>query len=79
MICAEERLSPDLRAEVDEQLPGGLAGLGEVLDLDDPADPHVDGHELLEVDLVVTFHRVGNVLRSARVDPGAGAEEAKDE
>ena len=41
---------PSSGAEVDRQLPGGLARLGEVLDGDDPADAHVDGEELVVVD-----------------------------
>src|SRR4051794_40772901 len=43
-------LGPDLLAEVDRQLPGGLARLREVLDRDDPPHAHVDGEELVEVD-----------------------------
>ena len=45
-------LGADLLAEVDRELPGGLARLREVLDGDDPADAHVDREELVEVDLV---------------------------
>src|SRR6476619_638952 len=44
-------LDPDLVAEVDAQLPRGLARLWEVLHLDDAADAHVDGREVVEVDL----------------------------
>ena len=43
-------LLADLRAEVDAQLPGRLARLGEVLDRDDPADAHVDLLEVLPLD-----------------------------
>ena len=43
-------LDPDLGAEVDRQLPRGLAGLGEFVDSGHPADPHVDRHEVVEVD-----------------------------
>src|SRR6185436_16588790 len=37
-------------AEVDAELPGGLARLGEVLDLHDPADADVDLGEVVEGD-----------------------------
>src|SRR5690606_11299391 len=44
-------LDADGVAEVDGQLIGGLAGLGERLGLDDPADAHIDLHEVVEADL----------------------------
>ena len=44
-------LDADLVAEVDAQLPRRLARLREVLHLDDAADAHVDGREVVEVDL----------------------------
>jgi drug/metabolite transporter (DMT)-like permease len=40
----------ELRPEVDRQLPGGLAGLGKLVDREDPADPHVDLREVVEAD-----------------------------
>src|SRR6185503_5890853 len=43
-------LLAQLGAEVDVQLPGGLARLGEVLDADDPADADVDLEEVVVVD-----------------------------
>ena len=48
---------PELLAEVDRQLPGGLARLGEVLDLDDAADAHVDLEEVVERDHGATVSR----------------------
>ena len=44
-------LDADLRPEVDRQLPGRLARLGEVVDRGHAADAHVDRQELVEVDL----------------------------
>jgi len=41
---------PELGAEVDRQLPGRLAGLGERVDGDYPADPHLDPGEVVELD-----------------------------
>ena len=43
-------LDADLGAEIDRQLPRGLARLGEVVDRDDAADAHVDRQELVELD-----------------------------
>ena len=44
-------LDADLGAEVDAEPPRRLAGLGELLDLDDPADAHVDLQKVVERDL----------------------------
>src|SRR3954471_22986586 len=43
-------LLAELGPEVDAQLPGRRAGLGEILDGDDPADAHVDLQEVVELD-----------------------------
>ena len=43
-------LLAQLGPEVDEELPGGLARLGEVLDAGNAADAYVDLHEVVEVD-----------------------------
>ncbi len=43
-------------AEVDAQLPRRTPRLGEVLDLHDPADPDVDGREVVEADLGQRAH-----------------------
>jgi hypothetical protein len=48
-------LPADLRSEVDLELPGGNAGLGELLDADHAADPHVDRLELLPGDAAAVF------------------------
>src|SRR5262249_15312314 len=47
----------DLGPEVDAQLPGRTPRLWEVLDLDDPADAHVDAREVLELDEAVRSRR----------------------
>jgi drug/metabolite transporter (DMT)-like permease len=58
----------DLGAEVDRQLPGRLAGLGELVDRDHPADPHVDPGEVIEGD-----HGRANITAPSEPAVRAGA------
>ena len=52
MICAEERLVPISSPKSIVSFQAGLRASGKSSTVDDPADAHVDGEELVEVDLV---------------------------